>query len=87
MEQIKTVIGGCRDYNNYEDFYVFVDECLNKLSGEAVILSGHCSGVDAMAERYAEQHGIKCEIYPAEWKRCVRQDLCVISQCRQLKLR
>ena len=69
MEQIRTVIGGCRDYCNYEEFCVFVDRCLNELSGEVVILSGHCSGVDEMAERYAKQHGIKCEVYSADWKR------------------
>lgn len=67
----KIVIGGCRDYNNYIVFCKFVDMCLIRIRyiEKITILSGHCSGVDLMAEKYAKQNGYGLEIYPAEWKR------------------
>ena len=55
---MKIVIGGCRDYNDYDVFKAFVDENIKNYSeNEITIISGHCSGVDMMAERYAEKLG------------------------------
>lgn len=67
----RIVIGGCRDFNDYSIFEPFVDKCLQRLSAEGniVILSGHCSGVDTMAEKYAKEHDYELEIYPAEWEK------------------
>lgn len=67
----RIVIGGCRDYNNYKNFCQYVDVCLSRIKKEndIVILSGHCSGVDTMAEQYAKQNGYELEIYPAEWSK------------------
>lgn len=67
----KIVIGGCRYYNNYTAFTKIVDICLSKIKNEKeiVILSGHCSGVDKMAERYAEENRYKLEVYPAQWEK------------------
>lgn len=31
------------------------------------IISGHAAGADALGERYALEHGIDMELYPAEW--------------------
>lgn len=67
---MRITIGGCRDYNNYSVFEKFVSECISEIESEnIIILSGHCSGVDAMAERYAMEKGYKLEIYPADWKK------------------
>ena len=67
---MRITIGGCRDYNNYEVFSEFVSECISKINSEnIVILSGHCSGVDEMAEKYAKEKGYELEIYPADWKK------------------
>ena len=65
----RVVIGGCRYYHNYEDFSCFVDFCLSRIKKEhkIIILSGHCTGVDMMAERYAKENKFDLEIYPAEW--------------------
>ncbi len=67
----KVVIGGCRYFEDYEVFCDFVTACLeNVQAGEAVtILSGHCAGVDQMAERYAQQQGLALEIFSADWSR------------------
>ena len=67
---MKITIGGCRDYSDYSQFKEFVDEYIEQLNTEEIIIiSGHCSGVDMMAERYAEEKGLKTEIFPADWKR------------------
>ena len=68
---IRITIGGCRDFNDYEFFKKAVTECVERIkrSEEIIILSGHCSGTDLMAERYALENGYKTEIYPAEWKK------------------
>ena len=67
----RIVIGGCRDYNDYKAFRSFVDRCIEKI-GEGcsiTVISGHCSGVDMMGERYAKERNLGLEIFPADWKR------------------
>ena len=65
---MRITIGGCRDFNDYAIFKEFVEECLSKIKdSEIVILSGHCSGTDLMAERFAAEKGYQTEIYPAQW--------------------
>jgi len=68
---IKITIGGCRGYNDYVAFKDHVDKCISLLKGEhsLAILSGHCSGTDMMAERYANENGLALEIYQAQWKK------------------
>ncbi len=67
---MRITIGGCRDFNDYEIFKKFVAENIEKCGADGItILSGHCSGVDAMAERYAEENGYALEIHPADWKK------------------
>ena len=65
----RVVVGGCRDFNDYTVLSEYLDTVLSNISKEndIIILSGHCRGVDTLAERYAEEHGYKTEIYPAEW--------------------
>lgn len=67
----KIVIGGCRYYNNYIAFSKIVDICLSKVKDKyyIIILSGHCSGVDTMAEQYANENNYRLEIYPAQWEK------------------
>lgn len=71
MKNYKIVIGGCRDYNNYTVFKAFVTQCLSQIkhTKNISIISGHCSGVDTMAEQFAKEHQYPIEIYPAEWKK------------------
>jgi len=65
----KIVIGGCRDYNNYESFKSHLDKIIKKYNKEIIIISGHCSGVDLMGERYAEENGFKIKIFFPEWEK------------------
>ena len=65
----KVVIGGCRDYVDYLFFKSRLDEILKNEKDEIIIISGHCSGVDLMGERYAAENGFKVEIFLPEWKK------------------
>ena len=65
----KVVIGGCRDYIDYVFFKSRLDEILKDEKEEIVIISGHCSGVDLMGERYAEENGFRVKLFFPEWKK------------------
>ena len=65
----KVVIGGCRDYADYVFFKSRIDEILKDEKDEIIIISGHCSGIDLMGERYAEENGFKVEIFLPEWEK------------------
>ena len=69
--EIRIVIGGCRDFNDYNFFCKYVDMYLKKIkeNNQIIILSGHCRGVDIMAEKYAEERQYKLEIYFADWEK------------------
>ena len=65
----RVVIAGSRDFNDYKLFSSVVDNCLSRIRHEydIIILSGHCSGADMMAERYAQENGFELEEFPADW--------------------
>ena len=70
-KQYRVIIAGGREYNNYDflrercDFYL-----QNKFNEEDVIIvSGHAKGADALGERYAQERGLACEQYPADWEK------------------
>ena len=65
----KVVIGGCRDYNDYVFFKSRLDAILKNEKDEIIIISGHCSGVDIMGEKYAAENGFNVEIFLPEWKK------------------
>lgn len=65
----RVIIAGGRKFQDYELVKDRVGYYLqNKLQSDTVIIvSGHASGADALGERYAQEHGLKCELYPADW--------------------
>ena len=67
--QKRVVIAGSRNFNDYAMFSAVVDRCLSRIRTEydIIILSGHCSGADMMAERYAQENGLGLEVFPADW--------------------
>ena len=67
----RVVIAGCRYYNNYDDAKSYIDECLMSINKEhtVIIVSGGAVGADAIGERYAAEHGLKLERYPANWSK------------------
>ena len=65
---IKITVGGCRDFTDSEYIFKCLDEYIKELRDEEIIIiSGHCCGVDAIAEKYADEKGFKTMIFPAQW--------------------
>ncbi|MBR6651149.1 MAG: DUF2493 domain-containing protein [Clostridia bacterium] len=66
----RIVIAGCRNYNDYEQAKIFIDNCLREMRKKhtIVIVSGCSKGADSIGERYAIENGFEIEKYPADWK-------------------
>lgn len=62
------LIVGSRGYTDYGAFKAKCDALLADKT-DIEIVSGGCSGADALAERYAHSHGYPLQIFPAEWSR------------------
>ena len=66
---MRVIIAGSREFYNYDLVrdsmnYIFKDRSTKGLS----IISGCCSGADYLGEQFAENNGIPCIKFPAEWK-------------------
>ncbi len=66
----RLIVAGSRDFDEYERLSLEMDTYLrNKISTHNVIIvSGNANGADKLGERYAREHGMKLELYPAEWR-------------------
>lgn len=71
MTTFRVIIAGSRKYNDYQKLKEKCDRILSEKFAdsniEIIIVSGHASGADALGERYADERGLKKEIYPADW--------------------
>ena len=66
---MKLIIAGCRDYNDYAFFKSIIDQYLKDLDLSKIeIVHGNASGVDSMADYYANERNIKVTKFPAEWE-------------------
>jgi hypothetical protein len=65
---MRLIIAGSRDLDDRHTVAPFIDAYV-KAQGSypAVILSGACSGVDAIGEWWASHYGTPVERYPADW--------------------
>ena len=67
---MKVLVCGGRDYNDVDTLFRILDEyIINGKTMIKTIISGHAKGADQMAEMYAQEMGIKTEVYPANWNR------------------
>ncbi len=67
--EIKVVVAGLRNYNNYSSAKNFIDEVLSDYKDDTItILSGGCTGADMLGERYAKEHDLKIIRHNANWK-------------------
>lgn len=65
----RVIIAGCRDFFDYDIIRDYADKMLSNIEGDIQIVSGHCSGVDKLGERYARERGYALALYPAEWNK------------------
>ena len=63
---MNVAIIGSRTFTDYERAEEFLDALELDITR---IISGGARGADAIAERYASEHGIPITVYPADWER------------------
>ena len=66
---MKVAVIGSRTFNNYE----LLRKVLKRFFPDAkLIISGHASGADTLAEKYAEEVGIETLIFKPDWQKMGR---------------
>lgn len=70
----RVIIAGCCDFSDYKTLKECCEYYLqNKLiTRNVIIVSGHALGTDSLGERFAAEHNLQCEVYPAEWNKYER---------------
>lgn len=69
-ETYRIIIAGGRDFDDYD---LLQSKCLPIIERlmekyEVIIMSGHAKGADLIGEKFAKEHGLELEVYPADWK-------------------
>jgi hypothetical protein len=65
---LRIIVAGGRKFDNYELLKNKLDEFLqDKDLSDVEIVSGRAIGTDRLGERYAEEKGLKCAKFEAEW--------------------
>lgn len=68
MKETRIIVCGGKEFNDAELLQNTLDSIIPDFDFVEII-SGHAKGADSLAEEYAETHGIKCTVFPADWKR------------------
>lgn len=70
----RVIIAGCCDFSDYRTLKERSEYYLQKKinTHNIIILSGHALGTDSLGERFAAEHNLQCEVYPAEWNKYER---------------
>ena len=67
--ETRIIVAGGRDFLDYPLLEESLDAVIHGLPPEDILLiSGTCKGADQMGERYAEEHGLRVQRFPADWK-------------------
>lgn len=64
---MRVIVAGGRDFSNYELLESSLDTILAGKS-DVTIVSGKAKGADTLGEKYAQEHGLPVDEYPADWK-------------------
>lgn len=62
---MRMIIAGSREFTDYEQLLVLIAPFKSLIT---TVISGGAKGADALGERYAKDHDIPVEIYPADWE-------------------
>ena len=62
----RIIVAGSRNYTNYAFVKEKLDSILMGLS-DVEIICGDCRGADMLGKRYADEHNIPVEHFPADW--------------------
>jgi hypothetical protein len=62
----RLIVAGSRDFNDYPLLCSKLDYLLQR-QPYTIIVSGAARGADSLGERYAREHGLPIDQYPADW--------------------
>ena len=69
----RIIVCGGRHFKDYDRLKDEIDNISTRVRKRYVksieIVSGHCAGADQLGERYAEERGYPCKVFPAYWKK------------------
>lgn len=66
--EYRLVVAGSRDFNDYTLMSAELDKLLSGKTN-ITIVSGTARGADRLGERYAAEHNLRIERFPAEWEK------------------
>lgn len=67
MEQCILVCGG-RDYDNRKQLFRILDVA-HTANPIVLLVHGDAPGADTLAQKWADDRGVCCKVYPADWKK------------------
>jgi uncharacterized protein YwgA len=67
-KEYRLVVAGSRDFNDYSLLSAELDKLLAGKTN-ITIVSGTARGADRLGERYAVEHNLRIERFPAEWEK------------------
>ena len=70
MKELRVIIAGSRDFNDYELLKKSAIEIITKktmLPDLTRIVSGGARGADTLGERFAKEFGLEVKKFPADW--------------------
>ena len=71
MKELRIIIAGSRDFNDYKLLKASIRDILKNTSLESVnkikIISGTARGADQLGERFAKQFKLEVVKFPADW--------------------
>ena len=70
--QYRVCVAGGRDFDNYPALKTALEALLaacpaGQGGAGVIIVSGGATGADRLGERFAKEHGLGLEVYPADW--------------------
>lgn len=65
---MKLLVAGSREYTDYNRIKSLLDKIVSEYNIDTII-SGTARGADRLGERYAREHNLNLEQYPADWDR------------------
>lgn len=76
MQELRIIIAGSRDFNDYKLLKSSMRDILKNTSLEGInkikIISGTARGADQLGERFAKQFKLEVVKFPADWDRFVK---------------
>ena len=69
---VRIIVCGGRHFDDYNRMRSTIDGVIAEIGSSVTaveIVSGHCAGADQLGEKYAEEHGYPCKVFPANWEK------------------